>query len=257
MLQTRIIPVLLMHKGGLYKTKKFKKPKYIGDSINAIKIFNEKEVDELILLDIDASKENKEPNYKLIEDIASECFMPLCYGGGIKNLEQIKKIFSLGVEKISLNNILFEDDTLVKKAVEIYGSQSIVASVDINKTIFGKHTIYNYKTKKNTTLSYYNFINKLEEIGIGEILINSVYNDGMLGGYDIELLKNISEKINIPIVALGGAGSIDDFKKVIDNTEISALAAGSMFVFHGKHQAVLIKYPKREEIGKALKGTNE
>jgi imidazole glycerol-phosphate synthase subunit HisF len=253
MLQTRIIPVLLIHKGGLYKTKKFKKPKYVGDPINAIKIFNEKEVDELILLDIDASKENKEPNYKLIEDIASECFMPLCYGGGVKNLEQIKKIFSFGVEKISLNNILFEDDTLVKKAVEIYGSQSIVASVDINKTIFGKHAIYNYKTKKHTTLSYCNFINKLEKIGIGEILINCVYNDGMQTGYDLELLKIIANEVAIPVIALGGASSLEDFKKVIVDTEVSALAAGSMFVFHGKHQAVLIKYPKRDEIEKTLK----
>ena len=254
MLQTRIIPVLLLHKGGLYKTQKFKKPKYVGDPINAIKIFNDKEVDELIVLDIDASKNNQEPNYKFIEDIASECFMPLCYGGGIKNIEQVKKIFSLGVEKVSINSALFENNSLIKDAVDIYGSQSIVASVDINKTLFGKYSIYNHIKKKNIDSLFLEYIKQLEKEGVGELFINSVYNDGMLKGYDIELLNIISKSVNIPVIACGGAGSLEDCKKLIDASEVSAVSAGSMFVFHGKHQAVLIKYPKRETIENMFKG---
>ena len=254
MLQKRLIPVLLLHKNGLYKTKQFQNPKYVGDPINAIKIFNEKEVDELIVLDIDASRNNVEPNYKFIEDIASECFMPLCYGGGIKNIEQIKRIFSLGIEKIVMNSILHDDHALIEEAIEIFGSQSIVASVDINKTFFGQYSIYDYRKSKNVNKQYIEFIKEIENKGVGEVFINCVYNDGVLNGYDVELFQKISKSVNIPLIACGGASSLNDCKELLIQSEVSAVAAGSIFVFHGKHQAVLIKYPKRDEIDELFKG---
>jgi cyclase len=252
MLQTRIIPILLLHKGGLYKTKKFKKPVYIGDPINTIKIFNDKEVDELIILDIDASRNNQEPDYKIIKDIASECFMPICYGGGISSINQIKNIFSIGVEKISINSMLFQNTTLIEEAIKLFGSQSIVASIDINKTLFGKYSIYNHIKRKNIEKNYLVFIQKIEKKGVGEILINCVYNDGIQKGYDIELFKHISKNTNIPIVACGGAGTLTDCQSLIQNAQVSAVV-GSMFVFHGKHQAVLVTYPDRKKIEKLFK----
>jgi len=250
MLKTRVIPVLLLRDNGLIKTIKFKNSKYIGDPLNAIKIFNEKEVDELIFLDVDASKEKKEPNYQLIEDFASECFMPVCYGGGISNIEQIKKIFSLGIEKISLNNSAISNESLIKEAVEIFGSQSIVGSVDIKKSFMGKYQIYDHTSKKSLKVPFLKYIKDLENLGIGEILINSVNQDGLQNGYDIDLLKQVVNYVKIPVIACGGAGSLKDFKKVKEEANVSAVAAGSFFVFHGKHSAVLITYPKYEELEK-------
>ena len=248
MLQTRVIPVLLLHNNGLYKTVKFKNPEYVGDPINAVKIFNDKEVDELIFLDIDASKYKKEPDYLLIENIASECFMPLCYGGGITNIEQIKKIFSLGVEKVSLNYANMKNIELAKEAIRIFGSQSIVGSMDINKTLFGKLRVYDYLLKRNTNILPLEYAKKLEDIGVGELLINTVYNDGVMQGYDVQIFKDISSNVNIPVIACGGAGSLEDCKEVVQNSEVSATGVGSMFVFHGKHKAVLITYPERKEL---------
>ena len=193
MLQKRVIPCLLLHKGGLYKTEKFKKPTYIGDPINAIKIFNEKEVDELMFLDIDASVENKEPNYKMIEDIASECFMPLCYGGGVKNIEQMKKIYALGVEKVSLSSQAVINLNLIKEAANIFGNQSVIVTIDIKKDFWGNKKVFVNNAKKNTKLNPIDFIKQVESLGAGEIVINSCDNDGIMKGYDIELLKEIKE----------------------------------------------------------------
>lgn len=250
MLKTRVIPVLLLHKRGLVKTVKFKNPKYIGDPTNAIKIFNEKEVDELIFLDIDASRESKEPDYQIIKDFAGECFMPVCYGGGITNTGQIKKLFALGLEKVSLNISALKDQNLIKDAVDIFGSQSIVVTVDIKKSIFGKYQVYNHSNKKVMKKPYLEYIKQLETLGVGEILINNVDLDGTQNGYDIELLKQIVEAVNVPIVACGGAGNLTDFKKVKKEANVSAVAAGSFFVFQGKHNAVLITYPKYEDLEK-------
>ena len=250
MLKTRVIPVLLLHNKGLVKTVRFQKPKYIGDPINAIKIFNEKEVDELIFLDIDASKENREPNFQLIEDFASECFMPVCYGGGISNIKQIKKIFTLGIEKVSLNISVLENENLIKEAVDIFGSQSIVVTIDIKKSLFGKYQIYNHSSQKTLKLSYLEYIKRLEHLGIGEIVINNVDLDGTQKGYDIELLRTIVDNVKIPVISCGGAGKLDDFKIVKDTANVSAVAAGSFFVFQGKHNAVLITYPKYHELEK-------
>ncbi len=250
MLKTRVIPVLLLHNKGLVKTVKFKSPKYIGDPINAIKIFNEKEVDELIFLDIDASKAKREPNFDLIEDFASECFMPVCYGGGITTIEQIKKLFAIGIEKVSLNVSALTDENLIKEAVELFGSQSIVVTIDIKKSLFGKYQVYNHSSKKAIKQLYLEYIKNIEKLGAGEILINNVDLEGTQKGYDINLMESIVKSVSIPVIVCGGAGILSDFKKVKDEVNVSAVAAGSFFVFQGKHNAVLITYPKYEELEK-------
>lgn len=254
MLQTRVIPVLLVHDKGLYKTTKFKTPKYVGDPINAIKIFNEKEVDELILLDIDASKEDREPDYKMIEKVASECFMPLCYGGGIKNLNQIRKIFSLGVEKVSLNYIALSKSSLIEEAAATFGSQSIVGSVNIKKNLFGKYKLYDHVSKKTLGKPIVKYLRELVDKGVGEIFINDVDNDGMMEGFNVELFKEITAGLTVPTICCGGAGTLKHCHDVITQTNVSAVSAGSMFVFQGKHRAVLITYPLRNEIDLLFKG---
>jgi imidazole glycerol-phosphate synthase subunit HisF len=252
MLQKRIIPCLLLHKGGLYKTEKFRKPTYIGDPINAIKIFNEKEVDELMFLDIDASVQNKEPNYKMIEDIASECFMPLCYGGGVKTVEQMKKIYSLGVEKISISCQSILNPLLIKEAASIFGNQSVIVTIDIKKDFWGKKKVFINNGKKNTKLDPLEFIKQVEILGAGEIVINSCDNDGVMQGFDCELLKEIKLNTKVPIIALGGAGNLNHIKEVFKVANVDAVACGSMFVYQGALKGVLISYPSYEKIQELL-----
>jgi len=250
MVYNRAIPCLLLHKGGLYKTVQFKKHNYIGDPINAVKIFNEKEVDEIIFLDIDATVKKREPDYGMIEDIASECFMPLCYGGGIKTIDQMKRLFSLGIEKISLSSIAVEKPEIVSKAAKIFGSQSVVVTVDVKKSKFGSVNVFTHNGKIKTGFKPVDFVKYMEEMGAGEIVVNSIDNDGMMKGYDLELLKMITSSVNIPVVALGGAGKIEDLGSAINQGNASAAAAGSMFVYHGPLRGVLINYPKYEDIQK-------
>ncbi|MCT7405750.1 AglZ/HisF2 family acetamidino modification protein [Aliarcobacter cryaerophilus] len=252
MLQKRIIPCLLLHKGGLYKTQNFKKPTYIGDPINAIKIFNEKEVDELMFLDIDATVQNKEPNYKMIEDIASECFMPLCYGGGVKTLDQMKKIYSLGVEKISISSAAIENPNLIQEAANIFGNQSVIVTVDIKKDFFGKKKVFINNGKKNTKINPVDFIKRVEALGAGEIVVNSIDHDGVMKGYDIELLKEIKSNTKIPIIALGGAGNLNHIKEIFEISKVDAVACGSMFVYQGPLKGVLISYPPYQKIQELL-----
>jgi cyclase len=252
-LNKRVIPALLISSGRLVKTRKFKDSKYIGDPINAIRIFNEKEVDELILLDISASKNNIEPDYKLLEMCAGECFMPLCYGGGIKTLDQASKIFNLGIEKICINSAVIEDFSIVSSISNKYGNQAIVASIDIKKNFFGQKQIYSSKSKtfyKNIKLNDY--LRSLEDSGVGEILLNSVDNDGMLCGLDLNIINEVSMKIKIPLIALGGVSSIIDINDGF-NAGASAVAAGSFFVLSGPHRAVLISYPNLEELNSLTK----
>ena len=256
MLQKRVIPCLLLHKGGLYKTEKFKKPTYIGDPINAIKIFNEKEVDELMFLDIDASAENKEPNYKMIEDIASECFMPLCYGGGVKTIEQMKKIYALGVEKVSMSSQSVLNTNLIKEASSIFGNQSVVVTIDIKKDFWRNKKVFINNGKKNTKLNPIDFIKKIEALGAGEIVINSIDNDGVMKGYDIEMLKEIKSNTKVPIIALGGAGKLEHIKEVFESTFVDAVACGSMFVYQGPLKGVLISYPSYQKIQELLGKNN-
>ncbi len=252
MLQKRVIPCLLLHKGGLYKTQKFKKPTYIGDPINAIKIFNEKEVDELMFVDIDATTQNKEPNYKMIEDIASECFMPLCYGGGVKNIEQMKKIYALGVEKISLSSSAVLNPELIKEAASLFGNQSVIVTVDVKKDFWGNKKVFINNGKTNTKLDVLEFIKKVENLGAGEIVVNSVDHDGEMNGYDAQLLKEIKSNTKVPIIALGGAGNLNHIKEAFEIAKVDAVACGSMFVYQGPLRGVLISYPPYQKIQEIL-----
>jgi len=243
----RIIPVLLLHKEGLYKTVKFSAPKYVGDPINAVKVFNDKEVDELVFLDIDATKENREPNYDLLKQIASECFMPLCYGGGIKNIEQIRKILKLGFEKVAINSEAVRNPEFIKQSSQVFGSSTIVVSIDYKSTFLsGKYPFAeNGKMKAKTNLL--NFVKLVEEMGAGEILLNCIENDGLMQGYDLQTIDLVSKSVSIPVIACGGAGKLTDFSQAIQH-QASAAAAGSMFVFYGPHRAVLISYPDTHEL---------
>jgi cyclase len=248
MLRIRVIPCLLLKNSGLVKTVRFKNPKYVGDPINAVRIFNEKEVDELIFLDTTATAGNRKPNFRLINDIASECFMPFGYGGGIRDLNDIKELFNLGVEKVIINTYAVENPSFVKSAAERFGSQSIVVSIDVKKNLFGKYQVYTYSGKKVTKLDPATFAVQMEEMGAGEIILTSIDRDGTMMGYDIDLIKNVSASVGLPVVASGGAGKIGDFGDAIKLGGASAVAAGSFFVFQKRHRAVLITYPSEEEL---------
>jgi imidazole glycerol-phosphate synthase subunit HisF len=247
LLKNRVIPTLLIQEEGLVKTFKFNTPKYVGDPLNAIKIFNDKEVDELIVLDIDASQLNRGPNYGLIEQFASECFMPLCYGGGIRTLEQAKKLFSLGIEKISIQSEAYTSLGFIKKLSDIFGSQSIVVMLDIKKNWMGSYKLYSSRSHKILDKDWLEFLQSVVEMGAGEVVINSVDRDGTLSGIDLDLIKMASEIVNIPIIASGGVGSLNDIKLAVDNGA-SAVAVGAYFVFKGPRQAVLITYPKYSDL---------
>jgi cyclase len=252
MLRVRIIPCLLLRGQGLVKTITFKEPKYVGDPINAVKIFNEKEVDELILVDITATVEQKPPSMKLIEEIARECFMPVCYGGGIRSVQHIQDILSVGIEKVAINSYAIENPSFIQSAAEAFGSQSIVVSMDVKKNLLGKYEVYSHAGKKATGLDPVAFALQMEAMGAGELFVNSIDRDGTMSGYELTLIKKISEAVSIPVIACGGAGKIADFAEIIKQTGIKAVAAGSLFVFYGKHRAVLINYPAPEEIESAL-----
>jgi cyclase len=238
----------LLRNNGLVKTVKFNDSTYIGDPINAIKIFNEKEVDELIFLDINASKEKKEPQYKLLKNIASECFMPLCYGGGISNLDQITEIIKCGVEKVAINTHAVKDPLFIKKAAQIYGSSTIIVAIDVKKNILGKYCVYINGGSENTLKDPLEYAKFIEQMGAGEIFLNSIDKDGTMTGYDIELIKRISYSVKIPVIACGGAGKIEHMRDAIQLGGAAAVSAGSFFVFHGKRRAVLISYPNISEI---------
>lgn len=252
MLSTRVIPVLLLKNKGLVKTIKFEKEKYVGDPINAVKIFNEKQVDELVFLDILASKEQRGPDFDLIYDIARECFMPFAYGGGIKTIKQIRKLFSLGAEKAVINNWAIENPSFIKQAADFFGSQSIVVSIDVKKDSAGEDKVYRATKNELTNLKPVDFALKMEAEGCGEIFLNSIEKDGTMQGYDIALIKKITSAMRIPVIACGGAGKLEDFAKAVGQGQASAVAAGSLFVFHGKHRAVLINYPSQQQLKKIL-----
>ncbi|MBA4408494.1 MAG: imidazole glycerol phosphate synthase subunit HisF [Odoribacter sp.] len=248
MLYPRIIPCLLVHNKGLVKTTKFKDPKYVGDPINAVKIFNEKEVDELIVVDIDASREGKEPDYKMIENLAAECRMPFCYGGGIKTLGQAQRIFSLGVEKIAISSVAIENPKIISEMAERVGNQSVVVVLDVKKkTLSSKYELYIHNGTKSTGIDPIQFAIEMQKLGAGEIVINSIDHDGVMKGYDMNLINKIREVISIPITVMGGAGTLEDIGGVIQQHGIIGVAAGSLFVFKGKYRAVLISYPTANE----------
>lgn len=244
MLYPRIIPVLLVKNKGLVKTTKFKDPKYVGDPINAVRIFNEKEADELIVLDIDATAEGREPDYMMIQHLASECRMPLCYGGGIKSVEQANRILGLGVEKIALSSAAIENQDLIENISEQTGRQSVVVVLDVKKGFLGaKYEVFTHNAKKNTKICPFEFARLAEKRGAGEIVINSIDNDGVMKGYDLNLIHRVRSQVSIPLTALGGAGSLQDIAQLIEKEGLIGAAAGSLFVFKGKYRAVLISYP--------------
>ena len=256
MLRPRIIPSLLLHNKGLVKTINFKSPKYVGDPINAVRIFNEKEVDELAFFDIDASVLNREPDYNLIEKLANQSRMPLCYGGGVKSVEQAQKIFALGIEKIALSSAIVQNPGLVTKISERVGSQSVIVVLDIKKKLLGGYEVYTHNGKQPTGINPIKFAKELEQLGAGEIIINSIDQDGLMKGYDLNLIDKIAEVISIPLTVLGGAGTIFDIQNVVDRHGVIGVAAGSLFVFKGPYKAVLINYPTQVEKNKIFKIKN-
>ncbi len=253
MLRPRIIPCLLVHDKGLVKTMHFKNPKYVGDPINAVRIFNEKEVDELTVLDIDATVQNREPNYKMIENLAAECRMPLCYGGGVKTPEQAQRIFSLGVEKIAISASAIQDPNLITQIAERVGSQSVVVVLDIKKKLLGGYEVYTHNAKKSTGKNPIDFAKQLEQLGAGELVINSIDQDGVMKGYDTTLVEKIRAVTSLPLTVLGGAGSLQDIGQLIHQFGIIGASAGSLFVFKGVYKAVLINYPNPAEKDQLIK----
>jgi imidazole glycerol-phosphate synthase subunit HisF len=245
MKRIRIIPSLLLLHEGLYKTIEFKKPKYIGDPVNTVKIFNEKGADEIVLLDIGATKENKPINFKKIAEIASEAFMPMAYGGGVQNFAQAQKIFNSGFEKVILNSAAFTNPGLISEIAGVYGSRSAVVSIDAKPNLFGKYKVYTVAGTQNTGMDPVEFAKKMEDAGAGELIINAIQRDGTWEGYDIPLIKSVSQAVRIPVIACGGASGMDDFKKAVTEGGASAVAAGSYFVYQKKGSGVLISFPSQ------------
>ena len=247
MLRNRIIPCLLMLNGGLVKTVKFKDPKYVGDPINAVHIFNDKEVDELAFLDIGATPAGKEPNFDLLADIASQAFMPFSYGGGITTVDQVKRLYALGVEKVILNTVTAGSPRLVEQAAALAGSSSVVVSIDVRKSWSGKYSVYVRGGRQDLKRDPVTHAREMERAGAGEILLTSIDRDGLMSGYDLDLIRQVTQAVSVPVVAAGGAGELRHFREAVEQGAAAA-AAGSMFVFIGKHRAVLITYPNYQQL---------
>ena len=254
MLRARVIPCLLLRNGGLVKTVKFADAKYVGDPINAVRIFNDKEVDELVFLDIEATRTGQGPNFELLADIASEAFMPFGYGGGITTIAQVQRLFALGVEKVILNTAAASSPALVEEAARLAGNSSVVVSMDVRRGWLGKYSVCVAGGKTDTMRDPVGYAQDMERLGAGEILLTAINRDGTMEGYDLELVSRVSAAVSIPVVAAGGAGNLQHFKDAIDSGA-SAVGAGSLFVFHGKHRAVLITYPKYVELEKLFAGS--
>jgi imidazole glycerol-phosphate synthase subunit HisF len=244
----RVIPTLLLRGAGLVKTQQFTRPVYLGDPINVIRIFNDKEVDELVLLDITATIEARPPNFKLLAEVASECFMPFGYGGGVSTIEQIGELLALGIEKVVLNSAAAARPELVRQATERFGSSTIVASIDVKRSMFRGPRVVTRSGTVNTGKDPVTYAREMEELGVGEILLTSVDREGTMKGYDLDLLRSVTEAVGVPVVASGGAGSTADLRRAVVNGGASASAAGSIFVFQGPHRGVLISFPRRGEL---------
>ena len=248
MARVRIIPCLLLRGHGLVKTRKFSDPVYLGDPVNVVRIFNEKEVDELVILDIDASKEGREPDYEVIAEIAGECFMPIAYGGGIRTLDQARRLIRCGVEKIVINTAATESYGVIREISEVFGSQAVVGAIDVKRTLLGGYRVVAKSASVEMKLSLDEHVQKLVTTGAGEIFLNSVDRDGSMGGYDLTLIRRVSQQTSVPVIACGGAGTVEHLAAAIHEGGASAVAAGSMFVFHGRLRAVLINYPQDLEL---------
>lgn len=243
MLSTRVIPCLLLKEYALVKTRKFREYNYVGDPVNAVRIYNECEVDELVVLDITATAEGRKPNFELLKDLADECFMPFAYGGGIQEMADIEKIIACGVEKVVMNYQVFKQPELITKAANYFGSQSIIASMDVKKTFWGKQNAYVLNGQNNTGIDAVEYAKRIEELGAGEIFLNNIDRDGEMNGYDVELIKKVAQAVKIPVIACGGAGKLADLSMAVNEGKASAVAAGSLFVYQGETRGVLINYP--------------
>jgi len=252
MIAVRVIPCLLLQDGGLVKTRRFRDPVYVGDPINAIKIFNDKEVDELVLLDIAATREKRGPSYPLIEDVASECFMPLAYGGGLSSVEEARRVMKLGVEKVIFNTSAWTNGDVLRDASREFGAQAVVASIDVRRKLLGRYEVCVANGSRGTGVDPVAYAKRVEELGAGEILLNAIDRDGTMEGYDLELIRKVTAAVGVPVVAAGGAGSVEHFRQAVSEGGADAVAAGAMFVFHGPHRAVLITYPPRAALEAAL-----
>lgn len=248
MIKPRVIPALLLKGQGLVKTVKFKEPKYLGDPINIVRIFNDKEVDELVLLDITATPEKRGPQFDLLKNIASEAFIPLAYGGGIHSMDDVRKLLSIGIEKLIMNTSAVETPSLVREVADHAGSQAAVVSMDVKKNFLGKYEAFTHCGQKKTGLDPVKHAVEMERMGVGEILINSIDRDGTMQGYDVDIVRKVADAVHVPVVACGGAGNLSHVSEVIKQGHASAAAAGSIFVFQGPLRGVLISYPTPKEL---------
>ncbi len=246
MLSIRVMPCLLLRHSKLVKTVRFKDPDYIGDPVNAVKIYNDKEVDELVFLDINATVERKQPNFKTIGEIACECFMPMTYGGGVRSIDEMRRIYNLGVEKIAINSYAVENPDIIRKASDIFGNQSVLVAIDVKKRLMGGYEVFTQSANKGTRLDPVDWAKRVEALGAGEILLTSIDRDGTYEGYDTELIRKVANSVSIPIIACGGAGKVEDFAGAVE-AGASACAAGSMVVYQGKGRGVLINFPSQKE----------
>lgn len=248
MLKKRVMPVLLLKDGGLVKGKKFKNHKYVGDPVNAVRIFNEKEVDELAFLDISVTVNDSEPDYALIQDMASEAFMPIAYGGGVQRIDQVERLFRLGVEKVIINSAFSRDPQLIEKCSQIAGSQSIVVAVDVKKNLLGRYQVCIHNGLEELGMNPVSYAVKAEKYGAGEILLTSIDREGSFHGIDLDLVRQVTAAVDIPVIAHGGVGCLEHIKQAVEVSSASAVAAGSFFTFYGKHKAVLLTYPAYHEL---------
>lgn len=253
MLRTRVIPCLQLIDESLVKTIKFDKYGYIGDPINTVRIFNELEVDELCFLDIRATLENRQPNFKILGEIANECFMPLVYGGGVRDSETAQRILSIGFEKIVLNTAAYDNPKLITEIANYSGSQSVIGSIDIKKSLFGKYQIYTHDGTKKRDKDPFMWAKELENLGAGELLITSMDKDGTWKGYELELLRKIVDSVNIPVIANGGAGKMNHIGDVIKQSNVSAVALGSMVLYQAEGLGVLVNFPDKQLLSKYIK----
>ena len=247
MLKTRVIPTLLLKQGGLYKGRSFKNHSYVGDPLNAIRIFNEKEVDELILLDIEATPKNREPNFEALKDFASEAFMPMAYGGGIKSVTHMERIFEIGFEKVVINSAYIKNPELIQQAASVYGSQSIVISIDTHIGFLGKRHVYINSGKARIKVDPIKIVSQAIRDGVGEVMLTSIDRDGTMSGFDLPMIERVASNCSVPLIASGGAGSLADFKSA-KKAGADAVAAGAFFVYNGPHRAVLISYPQYADL---------
>jgi cyclase len=251
MFRPRVIPCLLLQNLGLVKTVNFKNPRYIGDPINAVRIFNDLKADELVFLDISATKNKTKPNFNLIAKIGDQCNMPFAVGGGVRNIEDAKNIVNAGAEKIVVNSIAYENPDFVSLLADKFGSQSVVVSIDVKKKLLGKYEVVIQNGTKSTGFSPVDYAKLMESKGAGEVMLTSVNNEGLMKGFDNKLIKEVSENISIPLIANGGAGNVNHLAEAINLGKASAVSAGSIFVYHGPMNGILINFPTNSEL-KAL-----